>query len=109
MIRRREIIQYVYQLIFECLQLMFSQTYISVTFLMIYGTMWALNVPFNTHFFAVASCLLAYMRTPIVEFFSIGVKAFVNFLAAQKRIQVCEDEVIHTAEIEQTPIDISSS
>jgi hypothetical protein len=50
--------------------------------------MWALNVRLETEFFAVASCLLAYMRTPIVEFFSIGVKAFANYMASQKRIQV---------------------
>ena len=55
---------------------------------MMYSTMWALNIRFNTHFFVTASCLLAYMRTPIVEYFSIGVKAFINYMAAQRRIQV---------------------
>ena len=91
---RREIIQYAYRLIFECIQLLFSQTYISVTFLMMYATIWALNIRLDTQFFAVASCLLAYMQTPIVEFFSIGVKAFVNYMAAQKRIKVSTHDFI---------------
>ncbi len=91
---RREIIQYACRLILECIQLLFSQTYISVTFLMMYATMWALNIQLVTQFFAVASCLLAYMQTPIVEFFSIGVKAFVHYMAAQKRIQVSSDDFI---------------
>lgn len=56
--------------------------------------MWAMNVQLNTQFFAVASCLLAYMQTPIVEFFSIGIKAFVNYMAAQKRIKVSSHDLI---------------
>ncbi|CAF0900141.1 unnamed protein product [Rotaria sordida] len=58
-VRKREIIQYACRSILDCIQL----------------------------FFAVASCLLTYMRSPIVEFFSMGVKAFVHYMAAQKRIQ----------------------
>ena len=86
---RREIIYYASRLMLDCIQMLFSQTYISVTFLMMYATMWFLNIRFDTHFFAIASCLLPYMRTTIVEFFSYAVRDLFNCISAQRRIQVC--------------------
>jgi hypothetical protein len=53
-----------------------------------YSTMWSLNIQLNSQFFAVACCMLSYMRTPIVKFFSTAVKSFANYMSAQKRIQV---------------------
>ncbi|CAF1671793.1 unnamed protein product, partial [Adineta ricciae] len=86
-IRKNELIQYGYRLIYESIQLIFQQTYIVLTFYMIYSLMWFFDMEFNPKFFALASCLLSYMRTPIVEFFSIAIIAFVNYFAAQKRFQ----------------------
>lgn len=56
---------------------------------MMYATMWFLNIRFDTHFFATASCLLPYMRTTIVEFYSYAVKDLFDYMSAQRRIQVC--------------------
>ncbi|CAF3968250.1 unnamed protein product [Rotaria sordida] len=86
-VRRREIIQYMYCLLFDCVQMLFSHTYINVTFLMMYGTMWWLNIRFDIRFFAVASCLLSHMRLIVIDFFNFAVKALVHYMAAQKRIQ----------------------
>jgi hypothetical protein len=80
----------------DSVQMLFSQSYISVTFLMLYATMWALNIRFDPHFFAVASYLLAYMRMTVVEFFNYGVKNLVNYMSAQKRIQVCSTNFVST-------------
>ncbi|CAF4205310.1 unnamed protein product, partial [Rotaria sordida] len=86
-VRRREIIQYMRCLMFDCVQMLFSHTYINVTFLMMYGTMWWFNIRFDIRFFAVASCLLSHMRLTVVDFFNNAVKDFVHYMAAQKRIQ----------------------
>ncbi len=94
---RREIIRYGSSLMLDCIQMLFSQTYVSVTFLMLYTAMWLLNIQFDTHFFAIAYGLLIYMRTTIIEFFSYAVKDFVNYLSAQRRIQVCSHDFMCTS------------
>ncbi len=72
----------------DCVQTLLSHTYISFTFLMMYGAMWSLEIKFDTRFFALASCMLGYMRLSIVDFFSFGVRGLVHYLAAKTRIQV---------------------
>ncbi|CAF2103986.1 unnamed protein product [Rotaria magnacalcarata] len=86
-VRRREITQYMYTLMFDSIQMLFSHTYVNVTFLMMYGAMWWFNIRFDTRFFAIASCLLGHLRLTVVEFFSAAVKDFVHYIAAQRRIQ----------------------
>ncbi|CAF3984050.1 unnamed protein product, partial [Rotaria magnacalcarata] len=84
---RREIIRCAFRLFLDCIQTLLSHTYISVTFLMMYGTMWSLGIHFDTRFFALASCMLGYMRLSIIDFFTFAVRHLVHFLAARKRIQ----------------------
>ena len=84
---RQEIIRYALRLIPDSIQLLLSHTYICFTFLVMYGTMWALNMRFDTRFFAVASCMFYYLEYSLLEF-GRGVGDFVNYLAAVKRIQV---------------------
>jgi hypothetical protein len=55
---------------------------------MIYATMWSLGIQFDTRFFAVAVCMLGYMRLSIVDFFSFAVRFLVYYLAGRTRIQV---------------------
>ncbi|CAF3410899.1 unnamed protein product [Rotaria socialis] len=86
-VRKREIIRCAFRLFLDCIQTLLSHTYISVTFLMMYGTMWSLGIHFDTRFFAVASCMLGYMRLSIIDFFTFAVRHLVHFLAAKKRIQ----------------------
>jgi len=54
-----------------------------------YGTMWSLNIRFDTRFFAVASCLLGFMRVYCIDFFSNAIRDVSNYLVARKRIEVC--------------------
>ena len=51
--------------------------------------MWSLGIKFDTKFFAVAACMLGYMRLSVADFFNYGVRSLVHYLAARKRIQVC--------------------
>jgi len=85
---RREIVQYSLRLILDSFQTLLSHTYISVTFLMMCAAMWSFNIQFDTRFFAIASCMLGYMRLSVVDFFHYAIRYLVNYIAAQKRIQV---------------------
>lgn len=85
---RREMIQYALRLLLDCFQTLFSHTYIHVTFLMMYSTMWLLNIRFDTRFFVIATCMLGYMRLSVVDFFHYAIRSLVNYMASQKRIQV---------------------
>jgi hypothetical protein len=75
-------------LILDCVQTLLSHTYISVTFLMMYGAMWSSGIQIDTRFFALAACMLGYMRLSIVDFFTFAIRNLVHYLAARKRIQV---------------------
>lgn len=79
----------------DCIQMLFSQTYVSVTFLMMYATMWLLNIRFDPQFFAIGSCLLTYMRTTTVEYFGYAVRDLVHYISAQRRIQVCLRNIVY--------------
>ncbi len=85
---RREIIQYALRLLIDCFQTVLSHTYISVTLLMMYAAIWLLNIPFDTHLFAIAVCILSYMRLSVVDFSSLAVRHLAQYMAAEKRIQV---------------------
>ncbi|UJR21510.1 hypothetical protein I4U23_024596 [Adineta vaga] len=86
-IRKREIIQYTFYAICDCIQLIFSSNYTTITFLIMYGTMWSSNIRFDTRFFAIASCILGFMRVHVIDFFSNGIRDLSNYLAARKRIE----------------------
>ncbi|CAF4950125.1 unnamed protein product, partial [Rotaria sp. Silwood1] len=85
-IRKREIFRCTLRLIPETIELFFSQTYVCITFFIMYGTMWSFHIPFDTRFFAVASCILSYLGYSILSFGS-GIRNFVNYLTAVKRLQ----------------------
>ncbi|CAF4697955.1 unnamed protein product [Rotaria socialis] len=86
-VRRREIIQYAFSLVLECIQTFFASTYTDVAFFIMYTAMWSLNIRFNTRFFAIAAGLLGFMRLSIIEFVYYAIRYFVFYMAAQKRIQ----------------------
>jgi hypothetical protein len=84
---RKEIIRMAMRLIPDCIQAFFAHTYICITFLVIYGTMWSLNMPFDTSFFAVVACLLNFLEFSVMDFGN-SIRHLVNYLAAAKRIEV---------------------
>jgi hypothetical protein len=53
-----------------------------------YGTMWSLNIRFDTRFFAIASCVMGFMRVYVIDFFSNAIRDLSDYLAARKRIEV---------------------
>ncbi len=55
---------------------------------MMYGTMWSVGIQFDTRFFALAACMLGYVRLSIVDFFNFAIRYLVHYLAAKERIQV---------------------
>ncbi|CAF2953501.1 unnamed protein product [Rotaria sp. Silwood2] len=85
-IRKREIIRCALRLIPETMELFFSQTYACITFFIVYGAMWSFHIPFDTRFFVVASCILNYLGLSVLSFGS-GIRNFVNYLTAAKRLQ----------------------
>ncbi|CAF4098406.1 unnamed protein product [Adineta steineri] len=87
LIRKREIIQYTFYAICDCIQLIFSYNYTTLIFLMMYGTMWSLNIRLDTRFFAISSCLLGFMRVYCIDFFSNAIRDLSNYLVARKRIE----------------------
>ncbi|UJR10923.1 hypothetical protein I4U23_015108 [Adineta vaga] len=52
-----------------------------------FTTMWSLDMRFDTKFFAVTMCMLAHLRNNVVHQFTIAVRNFVQYIAAQRRIQ----------------------
>lgn len=71
----------------DCIQLLFTHTYVCVTFLIIYGTMWVMNMNFDISFFAVVTSLLGYLELSVMDF-GMCIRNLVNYLIAAKRIQV---------------------
>lgn len=62
---------------------------------MMYGAMWALDLRFDTRLFAIASCMLGFMRLTVVEYFSVAIRDLSNYFPAQKRIEVCKIILLH--------------
>ncbi|CAF4026024.1 unnamed protein product [Adineta steineri] len=87
LIRKREIIQYTYYAICKCIQDIFTNNYTTLIFLMMYGTMWSLDIILDTRFFAISSCLLGFMRIYCINYFSYAIRDISNYLVARKRIE----------------------
>ena len=85
---RQEIIQTALYAISNCLDTILSSSYISVAFLLMYGSMWMLNMRLDTGFFALAYVLLSYTRQSSVKSLSYAVQDMVAYLASQRRIRV---------------------
>lgn len=89
---RREVIQTARFIMCKCLDGILSHTYISLAFLMMYGTMWSLDMPFDTGFFAICFVILSYTRQSSVNSFNYAVGDVISYMAAQTRIRVGENE-----------------
>ena len=64
-----------------------SHSYVCVTFLIVYGALWAWDIRFNIRFFAVAACLISTLELSVLEF-GVGVQDFARYLTAAKRLRV---------------------
>jgi hypothetical protein len=52
-----------------------------------YGTMWSLDMRFDTRFFAISSCMISYLEISLFNFGG-AIHNLVNYLTAVRRIQV---------------------
>ena len=55
---------------------------------MTYGTMWFFNVRFDTSFFAIAFCVMSFMKSFLIHCFANAMRNLSDYLAARKRIEV---------------------
>ena len=85
---RQEIIQTALYATSNCLDTILSSSYISVAFLLMYGSMWMLNMRLETGFFTIAYVLLSYTQQSSVKFLSNGIKSIVAYRVSQQRIRV---------------------
>lgn len=65
-----------------------ANSYIHVIFLIMYGAMWKFNIKFDAGLFALLYVLLNYTRQCCISFFNLAVRDVLNYMTAQKRIQV---------------------
>jgi len=72
----------------SCVEVVLSHSYVSVTFVMMYGTMWSLDMRFDTRLFTIMYILLTYTRQSSVNNFNFAIRDLLNYMAAQKRIRV---------------------
>ena len=100
---RREILYYTFYTICDAIQVIFTSNYSTITFLMMYGAMWSLNIRFDARFFAVASCILGFMKVFTIDFFSNAIRDFSNYLVARKRIEVCIRKIKTDVPMKFTP------
>jgi len=85
---RREIIQTILFMTFNSIDVVLAHSYLNVSLLLVYGTMWWLNMRFDSSLFVMSYSLLTYTRNASMNPFSMGVREVINYLAAQKRIRV---------------------
>ncbi|CAF4354696.1 unnamed protein product [Rotaria socialis] len=86
-IRTREMVKTTVFMMCHCIEAILSQSYLSVVFLMIYGTMWSLNLKFDTRSFTLLYVLVNYTRQSCITYFNFAIRDVLNYMAAQKRIR----------------------
>ncbi len=85
---RREIIQTGLLMMSWSGQMILVHSYISIMYLLMYGTMWAFDIKFDTRFYAIAACMLAFMQISAMIFIALGIRDLAQYLSAQRRIKV---------------------
>ncbi len=75
-------------MVFNSVDLALLQSYINVTLLLVYGTMWWLNMTFDSRLFVMSFSLFTYVRNSPMNNFSIALRDMINYIPAQKRIRV---------------------
>ncbi|UJR14779.1 hypothetical protein I4U23_001767 [Adineta vaga] len=80
-----------------------SNSYLNVTFLIMYGSMWLLNIRFDTRFFTMSYILLNYTRQCNVTYFNFAIRDLLQYIAAEKRIR----RVIHATALDMDFVHLS--
>jgi hypothetical protein len=77
-----------------CIETILSHSYISITSLMMYGTMWSMDMTFDTRLFTISYVILTYTHQSSINFFNFAVRDLLNYMAAQKRIRVSLNRIL---------------
>jgi len=85
---RHEMIKTTLFMICTSIEMILSHSYISITCLMMYGTMWSLDMRFDTRLFTISYVILTYTHQSSVNNFNYAIRDVLNYMAAQKRIRV---------------------
>lgn len=86
---RREMIKTSLFMMCTSIDTILSHSYISITSLLIFGTMWSLNMSFDIRMFTVSYVILTYTQQSSVNYFNYAIRDLLNYMAAEKRIRVC--------------------
>jgi hypothetical protein len=81
-------IQLAIRSIIDCVHAFLSSTYMSFTFLLIYGAMWNFNIHFDTRFFAIGYNLLGHTEIFFMDWFTEAIRSAARYVASAKRIEV---------------------
>ena len=92
LLSRREIIQTGLLTMSMSGQTVLTHSYISIMLLLMYGAMWSFDIQFDTRFFAINLCILAYMQISVMMFFALGIRDFAQYFSAQRRIKVGDEK-----------------
>ncbi|CAF4171006.1 unnamed protein product [Rotaria sp. Silwood2] len=87
-VRTREMIKTTIFRMCTCIEMILSQNYVSITFLMMYGTMWLFDMKFDTRVFTLSYVLLSYTHQSCVNYFNFAIRDLLNYVVAQKRIRI---------------------
>ena len=85
---RREMSQLAIRSAIDCFHSFLSSTFMSFTFLMMFGAMWIFDIHFDTRFFAVAYSLLSHAELFFMDWFTEAIRNVASYMAAEKRIRV---------------------
>jgi len=91
---RREMIKTTLFMMSTCIETILSHSYISITSLMMYGTMWSMDMTFDTRLFTISYVILTYTHQSSINFFNFAVRDLLNYMAAQKRIRVSLNRIL---------------
>ena len=58
-----------------------------------YGTIWSLNMRFDTRFFVISSCFLSYLEELLMDL-GIAMRHLTNYITAVRRIQVSVEKLL---------------
>ena len=85
---RREVLKTTLFTMCSSVETVLSHSYISVASLLMYGTLWTLDMRFDTRLFTISYILLSHTHSSSVSYFNFAIRDLLNYMAAQKRIRV---------------------
>jgi hypothetical protein len=106
-ISRHEMIKTTLLMMSMCIETVLSHSYISITSLLMFGTMWSMDMRFDTRLFTISYVILTYTHQSSVHYFNFAIRDLLNYMAAEKRIRVRLNRCLIVILIENLSVGIS--